>query len=113
MALTIGLSLLATATIGVIVWFRRTSPQQAQTPQREWTPVDAPPASFKGFLGELRAELDEAVDDSFLIRVIEGGLTIHQAVRLRLLESREGGDPESTEETPAALPAPTKRRPSR
>ena len=112
MAITIGLSLLAAATIGMIVWFRRVSPKQALPERREWSPVDAPPADFASFVGRLRDELDEAVDDSFLIRVVEDGLTIHQATRLRLLELH-GDETESTEEQPAALPAPKKRRPSR
>ena len=64
-------------------------------------------------LVDLSDELDGAVDDSFLIRVVEGRSddpSSHAIIRLLELH---GDETESTEEQPAALPAPKKRRPSR
>lgn len=125
MTIPIGVSVLLAATIAMIAWFRRVSPQ-VPIQRREWTPVDAPPPGFAQFLSQLCDELDEQVGDAFLVRCIEQGLTIHQATRLRLLESKKGGDPvsigaDSATET-AAEPAlktakpdkdSPKRRPSR
>lgn len=121
MTIPIGVSVLLAATIAMIAWFRRVSPQ-VLIQRREWSPVDAPPAGFAQFLSQLCDELDEQVGDAFLIRCIEQGLTIHQSTRLRLLKSKKGGDPvsigaDSATETATKSTKPDKdspkRRPSR